>query len=186
MSESIYQDAAQALRNGEVIAYPTEAVWGVGCDPFNEQAVQKLLDLKSRPVEKGVILAAGSIEQVAFLLDELSSQQRETVLATWPGPYTWILPDPKNQVPQWIKGDNSGVAVRVSAHSSVKSICQAYGHPIVSTSANPAGEQPARTQGEVSRYFASKSLFIVPGELGGQQKPTEIRDLTSGGLVRES
>jgi len=178
------QQAVEAMRAGEVIAYPTEAVWGVGCDPFNQQAVERLLALKSRPVEKGVILIAAELAQVESLLANLSDEDRKRVTAEWPGPVTWVLPDPENLIPAWIKGQHSGVAVRVSAHPVVQELCRAYGGPVVSTSANPAGEEPARSQNEVDSYFSGRLGAVVPGKLGDLAQPTQIRDLENDRILR--
>jgi L-threonylcarbamoyladenylate synthase len=135
-------DAVCVLRHGGVIAYPTEAVWGVGCDPFSEATVLRLLAIKQRPVDKGVILAAGALEQFEGLLDWslLPTDRSEAVYATWPGPHTWIVPA-TGRVPHWITGAHDGVAVRVSAHPTVVALCAAFGGPIVSTSANIGGVQ---------------------------------------------
>lgn len=85
-----FQHTLQALQQGEVIAYPTEGVFGVGCDPDNPHAIKKLLELKQRPVEKGLILIAASYEQLLPYIDEsqLTDEQLATVKATWPGPVT--------------------------------------------------------------------------------------------------
>lgn len=176
--------AARIIRNGGVIAYPTEAVWGLGCDPWDRQAVYRILDIKQRPVEKGVILIGASEEQFAPLLDPLSSEERAVLKSTWPGPYTWLIPDPAGWAPDWVRGQFDTVAVRITAHPLVKTLCEATGHPIVSTSANLAGEDPLLTFSGVEEVFGSLLDGIVPGETGGQKTPSKIQDLRSGGLVR--
>ena len=175
--------AVRAMNAGRVIAYPTEAVWGVGCDPYNEAALHQLLALKSRPIEKGVILVAASVEQVQFLLDPLTHEEQQKVCATWPGPNTWVLPDELNQVPSWIKGEHQSVAVRVSAHPLVAALCEAFGGPVVSTSANPATLEPARSPLRVTQYFGNQ-VHLLPGQLGKQRQPTQIRDLRSERILR--
>src|SRR5688572_24130365 len=95
--------AAGCLRQGGIVAYPTEGVWGLGCDPFNGAAVHKLLAIKQRPIEKGLILIAGSTTQIARLLNPLSSTQRKLLDESWPGPTTWLLPDAEQLIPSWIK-----------------------------------------------------------------------------------
>lgn len=172
------------MRRGGVIAYPTEAVWGVGCDPFNEDALERLLHLKSRPRHKGVILAAASIAQVEPLLAGLSDEQRSRVSSTWPGPVTWLLPDPHHLVPEWVKGKHNSVAVRVSNHPVVQALCNEFGGPIVSTSANPAGAEPARNMLRVQLYFANRVDAIMPGALGDLDQPTQIRDLLTESVIR--
>ncbi|WP_210397970.1 L-threonylcarbamoyladenylate synthase [Motiliproteus sediminis] len=178
------RQAVRALGAGGVIAYPTEAVWGLGCDPWQRAAVERLLLLKSRPQHKGLILVASDIEQLAPLLAGLSAAERDQLAATWPGPNTWLLPDPQGWVPEWVKGQHASVAVRVSAHPLVRSLCRAFGAPLVSTSANPAGQEPARSAGDVRQMFPRQLDYLLPGPLGGLDKPTVIRDLRSGSLLR--
>ncbi|HAS77505.1 MAG TPA: tRNA threonylcarbamoyladenosine biosynthesis protein RimN, partial [Marinobacter adhaerens] len=96
--------ARRTVLGGGVIAYPTEAVWGLGCDPWDQEAVEKVLELKQRPVEKGVILVASSLDQVRFLLDPLPLLLRAEAERHWPGPVTCLLPDPERQVPEWGRG----------------------------------------------------------------------------------
>ena len=175
---------SETLETSGVIAYPTEAVWGLGCDPWNQEAVMKLLEIKKRPVEKGVILIAASEEQVFPLLENLTAEQREQLSASWPGPYTWLLPDPNQWTPDWIRGRFSTVAVRVSAHPVVKALCEKAGKPLVSTSANLAGEAPLMTQKEVSEQLGDQLDLIIAGETGARTEPSEIRDLQSGQLIR--
>jgi L-threonylcarbamoyladenylate synthase len=175
--------AARYLRGGGVIAYPTEGVWGVGCDPDNADAVQQLLDLKRRDPGKGVILIAASIAQVEPYLEGLSNAQRAQLAATWPGPQTWIVP--ANAVsPACITGGRPGLALRVSRHPVVRALCEAFGGPIVSTSANPSGRPAPRSALRVHRYFHGRIDYVLAGALGGQRGPTPIRDLLTGDLLR--
>lgn len=174
---------ARALNTGGVIAYPTEGVWGLGCDPFDAQAVAQVCALKQRDPAKGLILIAATIEQVMPLLADLSASELQTIGAGWPGPLTWLVPH-GGRVPDWITGGSSAVAVRVSAHPVVSALCREFGGPIVSTSANPSGRRPARTALQVRRYFADQLDYILPGTLGGQRGPTPIRDLCSGQVLR--
>ena len=160
--------AAEVVKNGGVIGYPTEAVWGLGCDPWNRDAVYQILQLKKRPVEKGVILIGSSTRQFAPLLDHLSSEEKSRLNETWPGPYTWLIPDPEGWVPEWVRGQFDTVAVRVSAHPIVKALCDAAGMPIVSTSANIAGNEPLLSQTDVENEFGQLLQGIVSGETGEQ------------------
>jgi len=177
--------AVQVVHEGGLIAYPTEAVWGLGCDPWNEQAVHRLLAIKRRPMHKGLILAAASIEQVEPLLNALTAEQRARVEESWPGPNTWLLPDPDGLIPDWVKGEHESVAVRVSAHPIVKALCLKAGMPLVSTSANPASFAPAKTGLKVSTYFGRNVDFKVQGRLGGANRPSVIRDALSDATIRD-
>lgn len=178
--------AVAAVRRGGVVACPTEAVWGLGCDPFNQAAVTRLLAIKGRDVAKGLILAAADTGQLDGLVDweALPATVRDTVLATWPGPSTWVLPA-LPAVPRWITGDHEGVAVRVSAHPLLAALCRACGHPLVSTSANASGEPPARTLAGLSPALLAAIDAVVPGDTGGRLRPTPIRDARSGTALRD-
>jgi len=178
-------EAAAVVNNGGVIAYPTEAVWGLGCDPWNPEAVHRILALKQRPVDKGVILIGATPAQFAPLLAPLSPEQKALLDASWPGPHTWLIPDPEGWVPDWVRGQFDTVAVRVSAHPVVAALCQAAGHPIVSTSANLAGQAPLLTAEAVQAQFGTMLDVVVQGATGGQKTPSKIQDLRSGKLVRQ-
>lgn len=184
MSKLNIQLACQNLKQGNVIAYPTEAVWGLGCDPYNEAAVSKILSLKGRPVHKGLILIGGSTDQFEPLLCQLSTAQRELLSSSWPGHITWLVPDPERLIPQWIKGSHQSVAIRVSEHPVVQELCAEFAGPIVSTSANEAGEVEIRSRLIIEDKFADKIAYIVDGELGQAAKPSEMRDLLSGKTIR--
>jgi L-threonylcarbamoyladenylate synthase len=177
--------AATLLRDGGVLAYPTEAVWGLGCDPFDEAAVLRLLAIKQRPVDKGVILVGASIDQFDGLLDwdRLPRDRTDAVRASWPGPRTWIVPTTA-RMPRWITGMHDGVAVRVSDHPIVIAICRAFGGPIVSTSANLAGEPPAFAFADLAPAVLSHVDGVSEGETGGLGAPTAIRDAATGAELR--
>ena len=184
MSELKIQLACESLIQGEVIAYPTEAVWGLGCDPANKSAVEKILRLKNREISKGLILVAANIEQLDALLEQLSEAQIATLRASWPGPITWLIPDPQNKMPAWIKGDHQSVAIRVSAHPIVRELCEEFGVPIVSTSANTSGKPEIRSRLILEQQFPSSIDYIVSGDLGTEAQASEIKDLVSGEVIR--
>ena len=174
--------AVKKLRKGETIAYPTEAVYGLGCDPFDEKAVKDLFHVKQRPMDKGIILVAGSVEQIESWVELLDTPWEQTVLSTWPGPITWVLPI-KKPMPNWITGGRNTVAIRVSNHPVVNALCEKFAGPIVSTSANITGHFPAKSCQEVVEFFGA-NVFCIEAELGGLNKPTEIRDSISGQIIR--
>ncbi|QYK09207.1 L-threonylcarbamoyladenylate synthase [Shewanella mangrovisoli] len=171
--------------NGGVIAYPTEAVYGLGCDPDNDTAIQKLLAVKQRPWQKGLILVASEFSQLVDYVDEsqLSAEQLEFAFSKWPGPFTFVMPI-KPHVSRYLCGEFDSIAVRVSAHEGVRALCQALGKPLVSTSANLAGEDPALSADEILNAFEGKIDALVLGALGEQRQPSTIIDARSGKILR--
>lgn len=183
-SEAI-ERAVALLNNEYVIAYPTEAVFGVGCDPDSEKAVMSLLKLKQRPIEKGLILIAASFEQLKPYIDDtkLSDEQRAAIFSSWPGPVTFVFPA-RTSTPRWLTGRFDSLAVRVTDHPLVVELCKTYGKPLVSTSANLSGQTPCRTTAEVHTQFGT-DFPVVDGVTGGRQNPSEIRDALTGELFRQ-
>lgn len=175
--------ARRALAAGGLVAYPTEAVFGLGCDPDNSQAIQRLLALKGRAAAKGLILIAHERAALARWLAPLDDTIEARVAPTWPGPVTWLLPAAPG-VPAWLRGQHDNVAVRVTAHPVAAALCRAWGGPVVSTSANRSGAEPARTAEAVRADFGDAVEVIVGGPLGGLERPTPIRDGRTGRTVR--
>ena len=183
MSRWHLREAVRILHAGGVIAYPTEAVYGLGCDPQDAAAVERVLNLKRRPVEKGVILIAADIAQLEGYVD-LSPALYSQVSGSWPGPTTWLLPAGPRARP-WLTGGRDTLAVRVTAHPQASELCRAFCGPVVSTSANPGGRRPARTALGVRVRFGARALdLILAGKTGPQKNPTEIRDARSGRILR--
>ncbi|MCX4026924.1 threonylcarbamoyl-AMP synthase [Endozoicomonas sp. SM1973] len=184
MTADVFQTAVSAMHRGGVVAYPTEAVWGLGCDPWQQTAVEEILKLKQRPMEKGLIMVAADISQIEPLLKSVTAEQLTQLKASWPGPVTWLIPDPENWVPQWVKGEHSAVAIRISDHPVVTKLCRLIGKPIISTSANLAGEPELKTEQAVRQQFGDKLDAVVSGERGNQTKPSQIRDLITNQILR--
>ena len=177
------QEAAALLRQGGVLAYPTEAVWGLGCDPFNSRALQRLLLLKQRDPSKGVILIAANIDQFKPWLTEITPAQRQQLEQSWPGPQTWLIKD-NGYTPDLIRGKHSKVALRVTNHPWVVALCETFDGPLVSTSANTAGEAPLLAYEAIEQSFGGDVDMILNGALGGLNRPTRITDLATGEVLR--
>lgn len=175
--------AVSALQQGGLIAYPTESVFGLGCDPDKLDAVQRILELKQRCPDQGLILVASSFEQLEHYLQPVDADVQQRVFASWPGPYTWLWPV-REGVSKFLRGQHSTLAVRVSAHPVVQALCQTFGKAIVSTSANPTGKIPARTPAEVRQYFNDKLDYIIDAEVGESARATEIRDVLANTVIR--
>ncbi len=173
------------MDQGGVIAYPTEAVYGLGCDPFNAHAIAKILQLKQRSIEKGFILIAERWEQVASLVLPIKPRALHQVLDTWPGPITWVFPANKDTVPKWIQGQHQGIAIRISNHPIVQALCYQFKKPLVSTSANIQGQPPIRDAHTVKMTFGHQINVIIDGKLGSQIHPTTIKDAITGEVIRK-
>lgn len=178
--------AVSALRQGKVIAYPTEAVYGVGCDPDNEQALRDLMAVKQRDPAKGLILIAADFEQLRSYVDveAFTQQQMATVLDSWPGPVSWVMPA-SDKVNALVHGQFDTVAVRVTDHPLVQQLCRDFGKPITSTSANLSGMPPCITSEQVQEQLGVKLVHVVDGKVGDRTNPSEIRDARTLKILRQ-
>ena len=178
-------EAATVLQTGGVVAYPTEGVWGLGCDPRDQEAVLRLLAIKQRTVDKGLILIASHLDQLRPFLDiaAMPIDNLAAVLASWPGPHTWVMPA-SSDAPQWITGVHAGIAVRISAHAPVIELCNAFGGALVSTSANLSGQPAPRTRMGLDPELLRQVEGVLHGETGGRSAPTVIHDAITGAALR--
>ena len=177
------KQAAKIVQNGGVIAYPTEAVYGLGCDPLNHNALHRLLHIKQRPWHKGLILVAAHIDQLLPFVVIPNEAIRRKISASWPGPVTWILPA-SSASPPLVTGAHHTLAVRVSAHPAVQALCREINQPLISTSANRASLSPARSALAVRRIFGHDVDYILHGDVDRSAKPSEIRDALSDRVIR--
>lgn len=185
LSDSEYQSiikAANSIKQGKVIAYPTEYCFGLGCDLLNQKAVEKILTIKQRDVSKGLIIIADTIEQLSPWIT-VTPEQILKLQSSWPAPLTWLVPKSK-QLPSWISGDSDKVAVRVADHKLAREICKASGTAIVSTSCNPAGLTPAKNAESAQKYFPNTLDYIVDSPVGDARQASTIRDLISDTIIR--
>jgi L-threonylcarbamoyladenylate synthase len=174
--------ACRLLHHGGVIAYPTEAVYGLGCDPADEAAVMRLLAIKQRPWQKGLILVAADYCQLQPWIAPLDSPAEATLFASWPGPNTWLLPAAIT-TPRWLTGNHDTLAVRVTDHPLVIALCNAFGGALVSTSANQSRRPAARSALAVRRSLNEPVDLVLHAPLGGRDRPSTIRRL-DGAVVR--
>lgn len=182
------EQAVKVLQQGGIIAYPTEAVYGLGCDPANISAVKKILQIKRREKEKGLILVAANFEQVKPFLKKLDAKTEEKLLSSWresDHAITWLVPV-KESVSDYLRGQYDSLAVRVTRHPLVKKLCEEYGGAIVSTSANRATEEAARTSEQVKQIFNNEIDLVIEGETDSNAQPSEIRDALTGKIIRAS
>ncbi|MCB5161215.1 L-threonylcarbamoyladenylate synthase [Marinomonas algarum] len=174
---------ADIIRQGGVVAYPTEAVWGLGCDPFNHAAVERILKIKDRPESKGLILVAGAEQHLTPWLTSLDKEAAKRLVSINTIPTSWVVPD-TSTTPAWVRGAHHSVAIRLSQHQPVQALCQAFGGVLVSTSANPAGLAPALSAQAVADYFGDKIDAIFDAPLGQASQPSQVKDILTGQLFR--
>lgn len=170
------------LKQGGVVAYPTESCFGLGCDPRNRRAVMKILRLKGRPQHKGLILIGADFSQLKSYVAPLNDEQWQQISSSWPGPVTWLLPVMRS-TPVWLRGRHRSLAVRVTAHPFAAHLCRMLGMALVSTSANRSGQRSARSGRECVRLFGDE-ILTLPGRIGRRKRPSTIRDLLTGKAVR--
>ena len=178
---SCINEAQLLLKKGKIIVYPTEAVYGLGCDPFNGESVNKMLALKQRSANKGFIILIADWSQLLPLISEIPEQLLGAVKATWPGPVTWLFPK-ATTVPDWVSGAHNSIAIRMSAHPVAKALCSEG--PIISTSANISGHDPAMTPAEIHLQFPQGVDALIEGALGGASQPSTIYDVLTGQRLR--
>jgi len=175
--------AASVIRNSGIISYPTESVYGLGCDPLSQDAVERILTIKQRPVEKGLIIVASTLDQLKFYTT--LSTENEKKISSHKSPMTWLVKKSAH-TPSWISGKHNKIAIRISKHPLVQAICTQLNQPIVSTSANPAGLRPASNNLESRRYFGDEIDYYLSGDTGILGKPTPITDIETGALIRST
>jgi len=175
--------AARVAAAGGVVGYPTEAVWGLGCDPRNATAVQRVIELKRRLPEKGMIVISHNWQALMPALQGIDTEALKAAAATVSRPTTWLVPN-NGYYSDWVTGGRDTLAVRVTSHPVASLLCALAGRPLVSTSANPAALPPARNRCKLLCYFAGQLDAIAPGQIGRAARPSEIRDFASGAVLR--
>lgn len=177
-----FRSIAAYLKRGGLIAYPTESCYGLGCDPLNRSAVQKLLRLKRRPQAKGLILIASNYRQLARYLKPLNESEQIRLKADGAKAVTYLMPV-RNTAPRWLRGSHDTLAVRLTAHPFARQLCRGVHSALVSTSANVSGMRPAKTYMECQRLFG-KDVWVLPGLVGKRKQPSSILSWADGRVVR--
>ena len=167
----------------KVFAYPTEGVWGLGCNPFSEKAVNKLINLKKRPKNKGIIVLAGSLQQLLPFTQHLSEKLKKRMNSKWPGPHTWLVPS-SSETPKWLLGPTGLLALRLSNHKTVKELTKSLNMPICSTSEKISRKKPAKDSEEI-RTFCYDKVHRIEGKLDSLKKPTPVQNLESKEWLRK-
>ena len=181
-SEFAIRHAVHQIQHGGVIAYPTETVYGLGCDPMNFEAVRYLTKLKNRDISKGLILLASDLDQLENFIDVPDKKDRDKIQQT-NKPTSWIVPA-KAHVPGWLTGNTRTLAVRISHHPVVKRLCDRLDSPLVSTSANPSGKKPALNALQLHAYFQDKISAILISNDKQCGQPSTLKWLHDDKIVR--
>ena len=176
--------AAEVIHAGGIVAYPTEFCYGLGCDPRQHKSIHRLLRIKHRRWQQGLILIAARVQQLIRYIDCTEQQALARAGKVWPGPYTWLMPI-RPRVSSWLTGLHKTIAVRVTSHTGAAALCKYSRLPLISTSANRHGRLPARSAKAVYREFGDEVDYVLVGNLGDQSKPSQIRDAMTNKVVRE-
>ena len=181
-NESKYiEKASKIILNGGVIAYPTEGVFGLGCLPNNYEAVYRILKIKKRDINNGLIVIASKLEQLNGWTDLTSSEvnriKNESEIVTW-------IVKKTNLVPAWVSGEHNSIAIRLTRHPTASAICNASGSALISTSANISGEGPTNNQKELRKQFCDIVDYIVPGECDMKVGSSMIKIIETGKIIR--
>ena len=173
-----------AISAGAVIGYPTDTIWGLGCDPLNFASVAHILKIKNRHPDKGLILLSSKLEYCSPYI-AIDAEQRESLLSPRARPTTWLV-NASEACPWWIRGIYPSVAIRICDHPLLQVLCGRLKTPLVSTSANRAGRSTVRNALQLRRQFDGELDCIVTGFSTGSSRPSEIKSLASGTTLRSS
>lgn len=176
-------EAVNILKDGGLIAYPTEGVFGIGCDPLHPAALQRVVEIKQRDAGKGLIIVCAEFEQLDNFIEPLNAAKQERLLATWPGAVTWIV-KANPSLPALLTGGRDTIAVRVSQHPVVAQITRQFERPIVSTSANYSGQEACTSAAAVRQTLGEKIDLVLDAPVGGQHGATPIFDAATGKQLR--
>lgn len=174
---------SRTLKHGGVIAYPTESVYGLGCDPYNQKSLQRILDIKGRSPDKGLIILVSKIEQALPFIAVPDVDQLAKFNSREPRATTWLMPI-KTGLSRLLCGNHQKLAVRLTSHPIPKAICDYTGQALVSTSCNLQGKTEMKTTSEVRSRMGLKVEQVIAGQCG-MQKPSRIVDLLSGQVIRD-
>lgn len=181
MSE-IYHEALTTLRKGGVILYPSDTVWGIGCDARNEAAVNSVYELKQRPVEKSMIVLISDIKQLSLYVEQVPDVAWDIVEFA-EKPLTVVYPKGKNVAPNVLGADGS-IAVRVLKDDFCRNLVYKFGRAIISTSANLSGKPTPRRLEDIDESLKHKVDYILqPPKENANTQPSTIIRLGLGGEI---
>lgn len=175
--------SAQWIKSGKILAHPTESIWGLGCDAFIEESVNKIFYIKKRDNKKNFILLADSVDSVEKKLCYLSENDKNYLLDYWPGPYTFLI-NYREDIPNHLKNETNKIAVRVSNHLPLKHFFKEFPGFMISTSANISGQININDPQDILDIFEYDELAYYDESLGENKTPSQIIDLETKRIIR--
>lgn len=170
--------ATEALRRGEIVAFPTDTVYGLGAAVFHEAAVQTLYEIKGRPEGKAIPLLLAGAGDLAQVVADIPPLAWPLIRRFWPGPLTLVLVA-RPEVPPVVRAGGHTVAVRVPDHPVARALIEAIGAPLATTSANRSGAAEALTAEEVVRQLGDGVRWVIDGGRSPGGVPSSVVDLTT-------
>ncbi|GAA5094860.1 L-threonylcarbamoyladenylate synthase [Wohlfahrtiimonas larvae] len=178
------EEGIAALAHQELILYPTEGVYGIGADARNVELAKIICKIKGRPLSKGLIVLADSLERLQDWILPLTDDQKALMKTLDFGfHHTWLLPRTE-LCPDVLSGDSPDLAVRLTTHPVAKALCEGFGAPLISTSANIQGEPAIISEEDALKFCGSKIAGVVAGKLGGIPQATKIQHIITGKVYR--
>ncbi len=176
----------KAVLHGAVFAYPTDTIWGFGCHPLIASSALRILNIKKRPVSKGLILLSSKIDYVeAYISDQLSNEHVKRLQRIEKHPTTWLV-KASHDCPHWLRGQHPTIAVRLTSHPFVEELCDSIKTPLVSTSANRAGQSTVANAIQARKQFGDEIDFIVSGFSTGSKTASAIKSLENNRMIRSN
>jgi L-threonylcarbamoyladenylate synthase len=173
------EEAAALILAGEIVAVPTDTLYGLAADPFSTTAVARVFAAKGRTAERALALIAADIAQIEDRLGPLSPEARRLAAAFWPGPLTLLVPRPAT-MPDAVTGGLAQVGVRVPAHAVARGVCRASARPLTATSANPSGAPAPADPGDVAQTLTEAVALLLDAGPAPGGLPSTIVDVSAG------
>lgn len=172
-------DASEIIKNGGNAIYPTEGIYGIGCDPFNESSVENIFKVKGRDLTKNFIILASNINYLKRIIDNNFFKSKALIDGSFT---TWVIPTNKD-CPPWLT-TNKSIAIRITNHPVVNELCLNLGGPIISTSANCSNHKYINDITTIENIFDGKIDCIVKGQLGNEKKSSIIKNILTNEILR--
>jgi L-threonylcarbamoyladenylate synthase len=173
----LISEAAAAIRDGGVIAYLTDTLYGLGADAFNPEAVRRVFEIKSRTHEKALPVIIGSVSMLSQIATEISPEAQKLISNFWPGPLSLILPAAP-ALPAVVHGNTGKIAVRIPACASARELAIATSGVLTATSANVSGQAPAQSAKDILALLGEKIDMVIDSGPAMDTRPSTLLDVT--------